>query len=192
MIKTELFDKGTMCHAFLISPMYPEVLIPVKGIIEDVLLKEDIPIYRIRIVEFYDDFNFLKRNFFPPRRFNISKTFSHTANELHIRKTIKTREELSTFFNSESMIRFNVESIFVFKQKIEMFRILNRINEFLVCKYLKLTKDIITRPRYSGPLSINGEVEFHVRMERGFSDLFNSKKDFDDFMYLIENKKHKT
>lgn len=192
MIKTDLLDKGSMCHAFLISPMFPEVLIPVRGVIEDFLLKEDIPIYRIRIIEFYDDFNFLLRNFYPPRRFYISRSYTSTANELHIRSSIKTRDELSNYFNSESKIRFNIDSVFVFKTKFEMFNMFNRINEFLICKYLKFTKDILVRPKYTGPLSITGEKEFHIRMERGFSDLFNSKEEFDDFINLTENKKHKT
>lgn len=186
----ELLDKGTMCHAFLISPMTPEVLIPVKGVIEDFKLKENVTLYRIRLVEFYDDLGFLKRNFYPPRRFNISKNFSYSAHELHFRKDIKTREELANFFNSQSIIRFNVESTFVFKTKSEMFRVFDRINEFLICKYLKNIKDITRRPKYKGPLAIQGEKEFHIRMERGFSDLFKSKQEFDDFMHLIETKKY--
>lgn len=192
MIKSELLDKGSMCHAFLISPTHPEILIPVKGVIEDFLLKEDIPIYRIKVVEFYDDFNFLLRNLYPPRRFYISKTYSSTANEIRLSKKITNRDQLANFFNGQSTIRFNVESTFVCKNKTELFKLFDRINEFLVCKYLKQIKDTIVRPKYDGPLHISGEREFHVRMERGFSDLFNSKQEFDDFINLIENKKHST
>ena len=49
MIKDELIDKKSICHFLLYSTSNPEILIPAKGIVEDIHFEEDIPHYSIII-----------------------------------------------------------------------------------------------------------------------------------------------
>ena len=44
MIKSDLLDKKSICHAIIYSSQDPETIIPIKGIVEDVHFQEDIPL----------------------------------------------------------------------------------------------------------------------------------------------------
>lgn len=45
MIKSQILDKKSICHALLTPTSDPEIMIPVKGVVEDVFFEEDIPVY---------------------------------------------------------------------------------------------------------------------------------------------------
>ena len=115
MIKSDILDKKSICHAIIYSSHDPEIIIPIKGIVEDVHFQEDIPSYSIKLIKFYDNINFLKEHLYDkpfllkrgdkPKRFTIPK--------------VKTVTELESWFIDECTHRFCVESNFVTKTKIE-------------------------------------------------------------------------
>ena len=115
MIKSNLFDKKSLCHALLQSSSEPEILIPVKAIIEDIKLNEDTPLYLVRVIKFYDNIDFLKWGFYDSSfrtSFNLK-----ISRPLKIPKKINNIAQMEQWLGSESNYRFCVESNLVFKTK---------------------------------------------------------------------------
>lgn len=182
MIKGQILDKKSICHALLTSPSDPEIMIPVKGVIEDVFFEEDIPIYYIKIIKFYDNIHFLKTAF-------IEKPFltNYRGKPKHLKipKTIKTLDELENWSSEKTRYRFCVESNMVVRTKNEMMELFNKVQEYLIRQKLRGVKKILLRTPYQGPIRLNSSVEFDNRMKRAFGDLFNSTEGLDSFINTI-------
>jgi hypothetical protein len=182
MIKTQILDKKSVCHALLTSSSDPETMIPIKGIIEDVFFEEDIPIYKIRIVKFYDNINFLKTAF-------IGKPFLTNyrgkPKPLTLPKEIKTLAEMENWLSENSKYRFCIESNLVVRTKIEMLELYNKIQEYLILQKLRSIKKIVLRTPYEGPLRLNSSEEFNNRVRRAFADLFDSESSVKSFIDVI-------
>jgi len=182
MIKTQILDRKSICHALLASSSDPEIMIPVKGVIDEVFFEEDIPIYSIRIVKFYDNINFLKTAF-------IGKPFLTNyrgkPKPLHIPKEIKTLSEMENWLGEKSKYRFCIESNLVVRTKLEMLELYNKIQEYLILQKLRAIKKIVLRTPYEGPLKLNSSEEFNNRVRRAFADLFDSENDVKSFIDVI-------
>ena len=181
MIKIQILDKRSICHALLTSSYDPEIMIPVKGIIEEVYFEENIPVYSIRIIKFYDNINFLKQNF-------IGKPFLTNyrgkPKPITLPKEIKTTAEMENWLGENSKYRFCIESNLVVRTKNEMMQLFDRIGEYLILQKLRSIRKIILRTPYNGPIKINSVAEYSIRMERAFSDLFISA---DEARKFIDN-----
>jgi len=182
MIKKEILDKRSLCHCLLNSTTDPQVIIPIKGVIEEVYFEEDIPVYSIRIIKFYDTINFLKANF-------IGKSFltnyKGKPKPIQIPKSVRTVDDLNNWLGEQSKYRFCVDSNLTFKLKNEMFDLYQKIQEYLICQKLREVREILLRPSYKGPIRLNSKPEWDYRMERAFSDLFNSPQETKDFISTI-------
>lgn len=182
MIKTPILDKKSICHALLTSNTDPETIIPIKGIIEDVFFEEDIPVYHIRIIKFYDGIHFLKTAF-------IGKPFLTNyrgkPKPLTLPKEIKTIVEMENWLGEKSKYRFCVESNLVVRTKIEMMDLFNKIQEYLILQKLRSIKRIVLRTPYEGDLKLNSNADFDNRIKRAFSDLFPTENDTDSFIETI-------
>ena len=172
MIKDKLLDKKSICHALLYSTANPNIIIPIKGIIEDIHFEEDIPHYSIKLIKFYDNIHYLKENFFGKpfllKHKSKAKTFI-------IPKKITTVPQLENWFIDECVHRFCVESSFVVRTKIEMAELFNKIEEFLIIKHLRLIRNSTIRPMYEGPLRIASKIEFKERLRRMYGDKFDNE-----------------
>lgn len=182
MIKTPILDRKSICHALLTSSSDPEIMIPVKGVIEDVFFEEDIPVYSIRIVKFYDNIHFLKTSF-------IAKPFLTNyrgkPKPLYIPKEIKTLNEIENWLSEKSKYRFCVESNLVVRTKLEMLELYNKIQEYLILQKLRAIKKIVLRTPYEGPMKLNSSEEFNNRVRRAFADLFDSENEIKSFIETI-------
>jgi hypothetical protein len=182
MIKTKILDKRSICHALITSSYDPETMIPVKGVIEDVFFEENIPVYSIRIIKFYDGINFLKSTF-------VNKPFltnyKGKPKPLKLPKDIHTVIDMENWLGEKSKYRFCVESNMTFRTKNEMMEFFHKIQEYLILQKLRFVKRILLRTPYQGPLSLNSIVEFDTRIKRAFSDLFPEQKDMDLFVEMI-------
>lgn len=181
MIKSNLLDKKSICHALIYSSQDPETIIPIKGIIEDIHFQEDIPFYSIKLIKFYDNINFLKEHFldrpFLLRFGDKPKKFSTPR--------VKNVTELENWFLDECIHRFCIESNFVTRTKIDMSSLFNKIEEYLIIKHLRLVKESTMRTLYTGPLKIQSGIEYNERMKRSFSDKFKDIKDIEEFLSYI-------
>lgn len=169
MIKNELINKKSICHALLYSTQNPEIMIPVKGIVEDIHFREDIPFYSIKIIKFYDNIYFLKENLFN-RPFQLR--IDSKPKSFQIPKTIKTVVELENWFIDTCSHRFVVESNFVVRTKNEMTELFTKIQEYLIIKNLRLIRDSSMRTLFENPLKIESKKEFQERLKRMYGDKF--------------------
>jgi hypothetical protein len=182
MIRTELFDKKSLCHALLQPSSDPDILIPVKAIIEDIHFDEDIPVYSIRVIKFYDSIDFLKYAFYEKSFITV---VNRPARALKIPKHIRTLAQLEEWTGQNTKYRFCVESNLVSKSKADMIELFNKIQEYLICQKLRFIKRVSTRAIYEGPLKISSHSEFNNRIRRGFSDLFEAEDDTTAFIETI-------
>jgi hypothetical protein len=179
MIKSDLLDKKTICHAIIYSSQDPEIIIPIKGIVEDIHFNADIPYYSIKLIKFYDNINFLKEHLYDrtfllkygekPKRFQIPK--------------FRTVAELETWFIDDCSHRFCIQSNFVCRTKLQMSDLFNKIQEYLILKNLRIIKKTSTRPLYEGHLKISSNIEFNERLRRAYGDKFEG--DIDEFLSYI-------
>jgi hypothetical protein len=179
MIKTELLNKKSICHALISSTSTPEILIPIKAVIEDIHFSDDIPHYDLKIIKFYDGIDFLKKNM-------LNKPFilgyKKKGKPVIFSTKIKTASELERWFSDESTYRFCVESTFVVKTKVEMSDLFNKIQEYLIIQNLRAIRNTTLRPFYEGPLRMDSKIEFEQRLKRAFGDKLSdsqSKELFD-------------
>jgi hypothetical protein len=182
MIKAQILNKKSVCHALLTSSSDPETMIPVKGIVEDVFFEEDIPIYLIRVIKFYDNINFLKTSF-------IGKPFLTNyrgkPKPIAIPKEIHTLNGIENWLGEKSKYRFCVESNLVVRSKIEMLELFNKIQEYLILQKLRAIKKIVLRTPYVGELRLNSSEEFNNRIRRAFADKFASEGEAKSFTETI-------
>jgi hypothetical protein len=180
MIKDNLIDKKSICHVLLYSTSSPEIIIPIKGVVEDIHFEEDIPHYTIKLIKFYDNINFLKEHFignpFLLKHKSKPKAF-HIPN-------FKNVIELENWFIDTCIHRFCVESIFVVRTKNEMVDLFNKIEEYVILKKLRTIRDSTMRTLYEGPLKITSKVEYRERLRRMYGDKFNDD-DFEEFSNFI-------
>jgi hypothetical protein len=180
MIKSDIIDKRSICHAILYSSQDPETIIPIKGVVEDVHFNEDIPYYSIKLIKFYDNINFLKEALYDkpfllkkgdkPKRFQIPKFNNVTS--------------LENWFIDECTHRFCVESNFVTRSKTDMIDLYNKIEEYIIIKNLRRIKRSTMRSSYEGPLKIQSFVEFNERIKRAYGDKFKDG-DIDEFLSYV-------
>mgnify|MGYP000706873360 CR=1 FL=1 len=75
MINHKLFAKGEKIHALISTTQQPNVLFPVRAIIYDVKFDDINPRYQIKVIKFYDQIYFLKKNLskYLPQNFMVQK-----------------------------------------------------------------------------------------------------------------------
>ena len=189
-----MLDKGTIACALIASSDYPDVLLPVKCVIEDAYFVELNLIYEIRIMMFFDQSPSFLLNHIRNLKFKTLKG-SNSYRILKLTDGIRTIDQLNNYFNSKIKgTRFHVESCFVRKTKPEILHLFNRIQDYLIFKHFSVANDLMNRGIYSGKLKMKNEHEFKIRMERGFNSLFSSNeetKEYFDYMYKSNSTKRK-
>jgi hypothetical protein len=181
MIKSQILDKKSICHALLSSTSNPEIFIPVKAVIEDVFFEENIPVYHLRIIKFYDNIHFIKDFLYDTPYLT---NYRGKSKPLKIPK-LSTTAELETWFSEKTSYRFCVESNFVVKTKIEMLDLVHRIQEYIIYKELRSIRRTIMRSAYEGNLKLNSKIEFEERVRRAFGDKFTNESDIKSFLESI-------
>lgn len=181
MIKSQILDKGSICHALISPTSNPEIFIPVKAVVIDVYFQEDIPTYGLKIVKFYDNINFLKEFFYhTPYLTN----YKGKSKPLKIPK-FSTVAELENWFSDTSSYRFYVESNLVVRTKNEMMDLFHRIQEYIIYREFRSIRRSIMRSAYNGDLKMNSKQEFGERLKRAFGDKFKSVEDLNEFIEMI-------
>lgn len=185
-----MLDKGTIACALISSSDRPFVTIPVKCVIEDAYFIDTTLFYVIKIMMFYDtNAAFLLENI-RNMKFKIGKGYDKFR-LIRLSSKIKNANDINNYFTTEMTgTHFHVESCFVRKNKVELFKLFDRIQDYLIFKHLRTVESLMSRTLYSGKLKMKNENEFKIRMERGFNSLFGSNeetKEFFDLMYVTNS-----
>jgi len=179
MITSDILNKRSICHGFISSTVKPDVLIPFKGIIEDVKFDENIPKYLVKIIKFYDNIYFLKE-FLGQGLYQ--QRFEGKPKAINIPSKIKTTTELESWIVDS---RFCVDSNFVVRNKVEMVEIFTKLQEYLLAKSFREIQHFSVRPLLESPLRIESKFELKQRIKRMLGDKFDKVEDLDAFLDCI-------
>jgi len=182
MIDIDLIPIGTLCNAIITSTDNPDILIPIKCSIVDIQLKEDIPLYKVRIITVYDNIDFINK-YFIYRHFyydyrKSSRKMKPPKSILNARNRLSNIGDFETWISADKVNHIIVPSIFVFKTKNEMLLMYNKIQEYLLTKHLKIIQAITTRKEYTGFLKMTYPSYFIQAMKRAFSVNFDTEESF--------------
>lgn len=176
MKQHRIFNKGDYVYCLLSSHNKPNVLIPIKGIIMDTQWDPVNPKYQIRIIKFYDNMKYLKKYFFD---MSFRKTFKVRGTPIPLKKEEYPNVlSLEKRLNDKDRNRFFVvvDSLMCTKTKVKLKDLFEKVQFYLISKNLKETREFMSRPFFSGPLSVDSVFEFDKRFKNGWSDKFNKSK----------------
>tara|TARA_R110000772_G_scaffold55472_19_gene126628 strand:+ start:224 stop:817 length:594 start_codon:yes stop_codon:yes gene_type:complete len=175
MIRHRLFPKGEYCHALISSPTNPNILFQVRGLIYDVKMDEHNPQYKIKIIRFYDDINFLKRYFFSHKFKSDFRT--HTIEFKFNRSNFDTRESFEDHIkNHKNWQRYMVvvDSVMCTKTSDECTKLYNTVQSFLIEKGIKDLYESMTRTHYrTGKYHFESRNEFGLSLKRFFKSNYD-------------------
>lgn len=179
--------KGSMAYALISSSDFPDVMIPVKCLVEDVYFEELTLFYVLKIIMFYDINTQFLLDHIRNRKFKTAKGSNGSYRIVRLTENnISNIDEFNNYFLTKIKgTRFHLEECFVRNTKVEMFALFNKIQEYLIFKQLRLANDLMIRGAYSGKIKMKSEHEFKIRMERGFGSLFKSKEESQEFFELL-------
>lgn len=175
MLPVEIFDVGSFVHALIFSTSNPEILIPIKATVRDLQFDNQLPRYKLRIVKFYDSWAFLKEHFVDQ---SFNQAFNKPSVPFLIPKTTKSVGDLEDYFFNCKFQSVCIDEVYVFKTKIEMMGVLNKIQDFQIIKYLRLVKDMSMRTIYQSPFRVMDGLEYKTRLRKMYIDKFGSEEAF--------------
>lgn len=157
MIRHRLFSKGETIYALLSNFRHPNILFPVKAVIYDVKFDADMPQYLLKISNFYDDINFLKRYFFG---LTFSGSFTGKQTKINLKRELyRTIEDLENQFEHKwESYTIVVDSIYCVKTQAELRDLFNSLQNHFVELAIKDLYELTTRRYYS-----KGQYYYHTR-----------------------------
>ena len=166
MIHHRLFPKGEYCHALIASKANPNILFQVRGLIYDVKMDPYNPQYLIKIIRFYDDLNFIKRQFIGQR---FASTLLGKDRKIDTkRESFQTREDFEKWIGN---YKFVADSVMCTKTLAESTKLYNTIESFLIEKSIRDIYDASTRVQYrSGKYHFKNQDEFKLAVKRFLKD----------------------
>jgi hypothetical protein len=183
MKKHRVFNKGDYVHCLLSSHNHPDIFIPIKGIIKDTKWDPVNPLYRVKIIKFYDNINFLKKYFFDT---NFKYKFDIRAKPFPLKiENFKRVTDLEERLNEKDSDRFNVvvESVMCTKTHVELRELYDRVQFFIISRNYKEIRELCSRAFYKGSFSVDSISEFNKRFKIAWEDKFK-KANFDIDKYL--------
>ncbi len=185
MINHRIFAKGEITHALLSSNSNPNILIPVKAVIKDVKYHDVNPQYLIKVTKFYDTISFLKKYLF---NMAFENKIGRRSRKLKLDiESIESVDDLLEVFNSEDEVKFYfvVDSIMCTKLKTEMIDLFSRIQDHLIERGFRESREKMIRTFYKGKYKLDSVNEYNVRLKRFLNDKFKSDDDFQRFTKKI-------
>lgn len=180
MKKHRIFNRGDQIHCFLTSYNHPKIFLPVKAIIKECRWDTVNPRYLVKVLKFYDSYNFLKGTLF---EMNFSNEFDKRAQLLPIKKEDfkRNRELESLMFSEDPRFFIVVDSVLAVKTYNDLSDLFNQLQFFLISRELSELKTMMTRTIYRGSFKIDTEREFSIRIKSAFGDK-NLGLDIDKFL----------
>ncbi len=158
-------------------------MLPVKGVIVDTAWDPVNPQYKIKILKLYDTMKFIKQHMFD---MNFKYDFDNRARKMSLKKeNFPTTRSLEERFNESDKERFYVivESVMCTKTKVNLLKLFERVQFYIISKNLKEIRVNSTRPFLKGILSMDSTNEFDVRFKKACGDKFKDS-DIDIDKYL--------
>jgi len=180
--KHRIFNKGETVYGLLSSGSIPDAVMPIKCKIIDVQWDSVNPKYKIHILKFYDNYGFLRENFFDC---SYIREFKGQSRPMQLNaEDYKNKIQLEERLREKDRERFYViiDSIMCTKTRLELQDLFEKVQFYLISKNLKRVRQFVSRPFFKGPLSVDSVKEFDTRFRKGWADKF--KGDFTIDKYL--------
>lgn len=181
MKKHRIFNVNEYVYGLFSSRTIPDSVIPIRGVIKDVKWDPVNPQYLVHILNFFDNYRYLKQNFF---NIQYKKDFDSISRPMKLKASdFKNRKELEERLNQEDKKRFYVilDSVMCTKTKIELQELFNDVQFYLISKNLKKIRDFSARQFYTGDFKVDSVNDFDKRFIKGWGSNF---KDLDIKDYL--------
>ena len=177
-----LFNVEDQIHTLLTSSSNPNVLIPVRGIVKEIKHDRKNPLYKIKIVQFYDGWHFLRKYFLDN---NYRYNFKDRPRPCKIKGVNSAEDILEKLENPDEENRYYivVDSLMSFKFYYEMNEASQSIQDFIIHKKMNELKEFQTRGSYKGKYKITSPKEWLIRGRNLIGDFSDDefKKIMDDF-----------
>lgn len=183
MYKHRIFYKGEQMHCLLSSFTNPNIFIPVKAIVKDVIWDDINSKYLVKVIKFYDSISFLKKYLFG---MNFLYSFDDKNRPFRLDENdFKSVEEIEKRLSGKDENKYYivVDSVMTTKTKYDLQNIFNKVQYYLISRHLKDIKDLSTRGFYRGVFRMDTQLEFDKRLYKFIGDLFERKNEnFDRYV----------
>lgn len=156
-----IFSKEAIVYGLINSSIYPNYLIPIKCKILDYQYKKTNPLYQIKILKIYSNFNDVKK-FFGRGKFKrrIKSTMSEKF-KADPRK-FENLEQFQQELNADNKAEYAIwqEAIMLFNTKKEAFKVFNEITNVAIEIRLKELALLMTNSNYDGIFSLSYNTDF--------------------------------
>jgi len=190
MIKHKIFSKGDHIHALISTSQQPNVLIPVRCIVYDIRFDDINPQYQIKIIKFYDNIYFLKKNLFGGR---FTRNFNGTKTKINLSRSQYSKvEDLETkIFNGNNWQKYLivVDSVFCTRTKAEQTELFNSLQTFMVQMKLREIFELTNRTIYNrGEFFFQTKGQYEKALIKFLGERYPKQKGWiDDLLYMPGN-----
>ena len=184
MPEIRTYFKGENIHCLLASYTHPNIFIPVKAKVKDVKWDSVNPLYKIKIVKFYENYNFLKKYLFD---MNFYYEFDKRTRPFKLKKQdFSNLKELQERLDAEDEKRFYVivDGVMCAKTKADLQILFSKVQYFLVARFYKQLKENSVRSFYKGEFRFDSEAEFKTRLKTMLEGKY-PQNDIDSFLDSI-------
>lgn len=176
----DLLPVKSTCFAIVFPLNDPDMLIPVRGVVEDVVLHPVLPKYAVRITSVYESVYFVRKHFDGARvRTHRGKT--HKLDPP--RDALRSLEHFNTWL-ADGSVRFLCDYMFVHPTKAGMMEYFHALQDYLVVRAVRKLRDVTTKREYAaaGRMGAGGPADFEGRMWAAFADKFRDRAEFAAWM----------
>lgn len=184
MIRNRVYSKGEIVYALISSTSNHDVLFPTRCVIHDVKHGDTITEYHVRIDQFFDDLDFLKRFLFGAK---FKKGFGGGVTKWKLlRKNYKTKSDFDELMvRSGDSYKVVVDGPMICKTKIEMMDLFNKIHNFFIEHKIYELFELCGRSSYSdGVYYYKSKGVFKAHLLKFLGDRgYDGDKYLDDILF---------
>lgn len=166
----ETYNIGSVIYCLLSTNTNPNILFPIKAKVMDLQWDAVNPLYKVKILKFYDNINFIEENFF-----NLKYRYEFETTKIKqpkmLSKRYKTIDELVNNINLDPTNLFVVDSLMCVDSKEDLDDLFESVQYYLITNAMKMVKLQCTRNSLKGPFSMN-KKEFETMFTEWFKEKF--------------------
>ena len=131
--------------------------------IEEVIIYDEQPVYKVRILKFYEDLDRIKDNIMLNSFRKKPNKFLKTINLDY--SVFETTENFKKYINDNpEKFTFYVDKFNIFTSKHDMYLAHEKITEFLIVKKIYELELLSTNAHYKGKFRVNTKKAFEIRL----------------------------
>lgn len=167
----ETYNIGSVIYCLLSTPTNPNILFPIRAKVLDLQWDAVNPLYKVKIIKFYDSINFIEENFF-----NLKFRYEFESTKIKApkisSKRYKNMDELVSIINLDTNNVFVVDSLMCVESKEDLDDLFESVQFYLITNAMKTIKMQCTRLSLTGPFNMS-KNEFDKMFTEWFKEKFS-------------------